>query len=155
MLPLPYMYMHSHTSTTSLTAFCASPASYFVILRSAWLLHPAFLQDSKTPYILTYQVSNLQSLSSFPSTSRFSIVSESINPLIQIRTMAPATRSNNNSNSTKPAVASSTTSKSIVKNTLTNKPIELTSPSTVKNMILESGLNADASFVVPLKPATV
>ena len=69
--------------------------------------------------------------------------------------MAPATRSNNNSNSTKPDVASSTTSKSIVKNSLTNKPIKLTSPSTVKDMILESGLSADASFVVPPKPAIV
>ena len=31
----------------------------------------------------------------------------------------------------------------------------MTSPSTVKDMILESGLSADASFVVPPKPAIV
>ena len=92
-LPLPYID-HKNTSMTSLTGLallCPSPASYFVILRAAWFLHPAFLQDSKTPYILTYQVSNFQTLSSFSSTLSFSTLTNT--------TMTRPTRSNTTINS--------------------------------------------------------
>ena len=128
---VPLQYLHHLYKNTSMTILavqallCASPAiSYFVILRAAWLLHPAFLQDRKTPYFLSYQVSNFQTIPSFPSTSILSTLNKSaILPTPNNRTMAYATRSlssNNNSTfSTKPAASSSMTSKVNAKNKFT------------------------------------
>ena len=155
-LQYKYMYHHSNTSMTSLAAqatLLASPAiSYFVILCAAWLLHPAFLQDRKTPYFLPYQVSNFQTIPSFPSTLSFSTLTKLISlPTLNNPTITRSTRSNcnnkNSTSSTKPAVSSSGTSKVNTKK-LTTKPEKLTQLSMVTKMILDSGLHANAFFVV-------
>ena len=133
-----FNHLYNNTSMTSLAAQAtlhASPASYFVILCAVWLLHPAFLQDRKTPYFLSCQVLKFQTIPSFPSTLSLSALN---NP-----TMAPLTH--NDTSASKPPPASS---KDRLKNKLVPKLKETNKPPNVTDMLLDNGLTPSDTFEV-------
>ena len=143
------MIHHYHTCTrTSTQARQARlPKKYsahhlpvtFFILCVAWLLHPAFLQDRNTPYLLTYQVLKFQIISNFPSTLRLTVLN---NPIMAILPR--------NGTNAKPPPASS---KGKSKTKIVLKPKDNPKPPsvTITDMLVETRLTNKGFFEVQLQ----